>query len=47
MPSIYWEPWRFNVHLEILRACLVRLRVRMVSYAISYEKAVYNRPLRC
>jgi acyl-CoA dehydrogenase len=36
-----------SVFLVDLRACLVRLRVRMVSYAFSYEKAVSNRPLRC
>jgi len=26
----------------ILRACLVRVRVGMVLYAISYEKDIYN-----
>src|SRR5215216_2095908 len=30
-----------------LRACLVKVRVRMVSYALSYEKALSDRPLRC
>src|SRR3712207_9184563 len=30
-----------------LRACLVRMRVGMVLYAISYEKDIPNRPLRC
>jgi MFS family permease len=34
--------WRLR-----LRACLVRVRVRMVSYAVSYEKDVSYRPLRC
>jgi len=29
-----------------LRACLVKVRVRMVSYAVSYEKAVSDRPFR-
>ena len=33
--------------LKYLRACLVRVRVRMVSYALFYEKDVSNRPLRC
>jgi hypothetical protein len=32
---------------EALRACLVKVRVRMVSYALSYEKALSDRPLRC
>jgi hypothetical protein len=32
---------------ELLRACLVKVRVRMVSYAISYEKVLSDRPLRC
>src|SRR5215211_5012310 len=35
------------VLLKGLRACLVRVRVRMVSYAVSYEKDVSYRPLRC
>src|SRR4051812_46460786 len=30
-----------------LRACLVKVRVRLVSCALSYEKALPNRPLRC
>jgi predicted ester cyclase len=30
-----------------LRACLVKVRVRMVSYALSYEEALSYRPLRC
>src|SRR5215211_5554367 len=30
-----------------LRACLVRVKVRMVSYAFSYEKDISDRPLRC
>jgi hypothetical protein len=29
-----------------LRACLVKVRVRMVSYAVSYEKAISDRPFR-
>jgi hypothetical protein len=37
----------FSKIKALLRACLVRVRVRMVSYAISYEKDVSNRPLRC
>src|ERR671933_3024017 len=30
-----------------LRACLVKVRVRIVSYALAYEKDISNRPLRC
>jgi hypothetical protein len=30
----------------VLRACLVNVRVRMVLYAFSYEKAVSDRPFR-
>src|SRR5215212_7780121 len=30
-----------------IRACLVRVRVRIVLYALFYEKDVSNRPLRC
>lgn len=33
--------------LYALRACLVKVRVRMVSYAVSYETAVSERPFRC
>jgi hypothetical protein len=33
--------------IEGLRACLVRVKVSMVSYAIPYEKDISNRPLRC
>jgi hypothetical protein len=29
-----------------LSACLVRVKVRMVSYAVSYEKDISDRPLR-
>src|SRR5215207_10042175 len=32
---------------ELLRACLVRVRVGTVLYAISYEKDISERSLRC
>jgi hypothetical protein len=32
--------------LTNLRACLVKVRVRMVLYTFSYEKAVSDRPFR-
>src|SRR5215213_6226926 len=35
-----------SLHTAI-RACLVRVRVRIVLYALFYEKDVSNRPLRC
>jgi transposase len=35
------------VRPALLRACLVKVRVRIVSYALSYEKDISNRPLRC
>ncbi len=31
--------------VQMLRACLVRVKVSMVSYAIPYEKDISNRPL--
>jgi DNA invertase Pin-like site-specific DNA recombinase len=38
--------WRLDRLGRSLRACLVKVRVRMVLYTFSYEKAVFDRPLR-
>src|ERR671938_373825 len=41
-----YRPW-MSCLFGSLRACLVKMRVRIVSYAISYEKDLSHRPLRC
>jgi transposase len=39
--------WPSLENLTLFRACLVKVRVGTVSYALSYEKAVSDRPFRC